>query len=77
MLQIAGIFNNCYCKAGILNQGPDSWIPLSPNSFAHQYWAKKVWLRVAYGAYGGIAMIGFVVLAFRLYIAYVVRKGLH
>lgn len=77
MLQIAGIFNNCFCKAGVVDRGPNSLIPLSPNSYAHQYWAKKVWLRVAYGAYGGVAIIGLVVLFFRLHIAYVVRKGLH
>lgn len=76
MLQITGVFNNCFCKAGILNRGPGSSIPLSPNSFAHQFWARRVWLRVAYSAYGGVAIICLVALAFRLYIAQTVRKGL-
>lgn len=75
-LQITGVFSNCFCKAGIVNRGPNSYIPMSPNSFSHQYWARTVWLRVAYSAYGGVAIICLVALWVRLYIARAVRKGI-
>lgn len=76
-LQITGVFNNCYCKAGIVDRGPNSWIPMSQNTFAHQYWARRVWLRVAYSAYGGVAAICVIALFVRLYIARAVRKGIY
>lgn len=74
-LQITGVFSNCFCKAGIVNRGPNSSVPMSSNTFSHQYWARKVWLRVAYSAYGGVAVICLVALWVRLYIARAVRKG--
>lgn len=76
-LQITGVFSNCFCKAGIVDRSPNSSIPMSPNTFAHQYWARRVWLRVAYSAYGGVAAICFLALFVRLYIARAVRKGLY
>ncbi|KAG0639021.1 hypothetical protein HOY80DRAFT_965332 [Tuber brumale] len=76
LLQITGVFKNCWCMSGIVGQNANSTIILSPNTQAHQYWAKTLWLRVAYLAYGEVAGFCVVALFIRLYVAHSVRQSL-
>ncbi|RPB00693.1 hypothetical protein L873DRAFT_1765570 [Choiromyces venosus 120613-1] len=75
-LQITGVFRNCWCMSGIVGQNANSTIILSTNTYGHQYWARTVWLRVAYMAYGGVGMCCVVAFFIRRYVAHSVRKSL-
>jgi len=76
LLQITGVFRNCWCMSGIVGQNANSTIILSPNTHAHQYWAKTLWLRIAYLAYGEVAGFCVTALFIRLYVAHSVRQSL-
>ena len=76
LMQITGVFRNCLCMANVYKLNPDSAIVLSTNTHAHQYWARVVWLRVAYLAFGGVAGLSVCGLFVRLYITRTVRGAL-
>ena len=76
LLQITGVFRNCWCMAGIVGRNANTTINLSTNTYAHQYWARTVWLRVAYLAYGEVAGFCVIALFIRLHITHHVRKSL-
>ncbi|PWW77361.1 hypothetical protein C7212DRAFT_312383 [Tuber magnatum] len=60
----------------MVGQNANSKITLSSNTHAHQYWARTLWLRVAYISYGEVAGFCVVALFIRLYIAHTLRKSL-
>jgi hypothetical protein len=76
LMQMTGVFSNCWCLAGIPGQNDNSTIVLSTNTKEHQYWAKNVWLKIAYAAYGGVAVMSFAALAVREYITKTIRTEL-
>lgn len=76
LLQITGVFRNCWCMAGFVGRNANTTINLSTNTYAHQYWARTVWLRVAYLAYGEVAGFCVIALFVRLYITRYVRRSL-
>ncbi|KAG0126824.1 hypothetical protein HOY82DRAFT_627035 [Tuber indicum] len=76
LLQMTGVFQNCWCRSGIVGWNANSTVILSTNTFIHQYWAKESWLRVAYVAYGGVGLCGFFALCIRSHIAHRVRQSL-
>ncbi|KAG0126826.1 hypothetical protein HOY82DRAFT_627041 [Tuber indicum] len=76
ILQLAGVFENCWCKAGIVGRNANSIVILTPNTHTHQYWAKALWLKVAYAAYGEVGLFCVIALCIRLCIASSVRQSL-
>ncbi|KAG0639022.1 hypothetical protein HOY80DRAFT_1046415 [Tuber brumale] len=76
VLQLTGVYQNCWCEAGIVGRNANSTVMLSSNTYAHQYWAKALWLKVAYTAYGEVGLFCVIALCIRLYIARGVRQSL-
>ncbi|KAG0639023.1 hypothetical protein HOY80DRAFT_1076085 [Tuber brumale] len=76
VLQLTGVYQNCWCKAGIVGRNANSTVILSSNTYTHQYWAKASWLKVAYTAYGEVGLFCVIASCIRLYIARSVRHWL-